>query len=73
MDYLVKYKKSKGEKKMNENTITITLEEYRNLIAMAERIAVVSRMLGSTNYVNVDDIKAVLDINVREEACDETI
>lgn len=46
---------------MNE-TITITLEEYRNLIAKAERIETVGRMIGSTNYVSVDDIKAILDI-----------
>ena len=48
---------------MNENTITITLDEYRELIAKAERIEAVGRMIDSTNYVNVDDIKAILGIS----------
>lgn len=47
---------------MNENTITITLDEYRELLAKAERIATVERMIDSTNYVNVDEIKAILGI-----------
>ena len=57
---------------MNE-TITITLEEYRNLIAKAERIETVGRMIGSGNYVSVDDIKAVLDISKVKENEDETV
>lgn len=51
---------------MNENTITITLDEYRELIAKAERIEAVGRMIDSTNYVNVDDIKAILGIEQTE-------
>jgi hypothetical protein len=47
---------------MNENTITIALDEYKELIAKAERIETVGRMLGTLNYVNVDDIRAVLGI-----------
>jgi len=51
---------------MNE-TITITLEEYKNLIAKAERIETVGRMIDNTNYVNVDDIKAILGISGTRE------
>jgi UDP-3-O-acyl-N-acetylglucosamine deacetylase len=47
---------------MNENTITITLEEYKELLRKAERIATVEKMLANLAYVNVDDIKVALDI-----------
>lgn len=58
---------------MNENTITITLDEYKELIAKAERIETVGRMLGTLNYVNVDDIRAVLGINEVKENENETV
>ena len=58
---------------MNENTITITLDEYRDLIAKAERIATVVRMLANTKYVTMDDIKVVLDINEVKENENETV
>lgn len=50
---------------MNENTITITLEEYKELLKKAERIAAVERMFNQTSYVNTEDIKIVLDIKER--------
>lgn len=53
---------------MDEITITITLDEYRTLIAKAERIEAVSRMLGEIQYVNVEDIKAILGINEAKES-----
>lgn len=45
---------------MNENTITISLDEYKELLNKAERIAVVERM-SKTSYIS-EDIKAVLGI-----------
>lgn len=56
-----------------ENTITIILEEYRSLIAKAERIEAVGRMIDSTNYVNVDDIKAILGIADVKESGNEAV
>lgn len=53
---------------MNEITITITLDEYRTLVAKAERIEAVGRMLGEIQYVNVEDIKAILGINEAKES-----
>lgn len=47
---------------MNEITITITLEEYNNLVRAAERIATVERLLTRTSYVCMEDVKVVLDI-----------
>lgn len=47
---------------MNEITITITLEEYNNLVRAAERIAAVERLLARTSYVCMEDVKVVLDI-----------
>lgn len=58
---------------MNENTITITLDEYRSLIAKTERIEAVGRMFDSTAYVNTDDIKAILGINETKEKENETV
>ncbi len=48
---------------MNENTITITREEYNNLIKAAERIAAVERLCVRSSYVGIDDVKIILDIN----------
>jgi hypothetical protein len=49
---------------MNEqNTITIPVEDYRNLIRQSERVSAVERMIAKLKYVTVDDIKVVLDIN----------
>jgi hypothetical protein len=48
---------------MNEQkTITIPLEDFRNLIRQAERVSAVERMIAKLKYVTVDDIKVVLDI-----------
>lgn len=45
---------------MNENTITISLDEYKELLSKAERIAAVERM--SRNSVYMNDVMAVLGI-----------
>lgn len=50
---------------MNENTITISLDEYKELLNKAERIAIVER-LSASNYIS-DDIRAVLGISVKKE------
>lgn len=49
---------------MNENTITISLDEYKELLIKAERIAVVER-LSAKNYIP-EDIRAVLGIPDKE-------
>ena len=45
-----------------EHQIIITVEEYRELVAKAERIAAVGRMIGSSEYISTGDIIAVLGI-----------
>ena len=56
---------------MPENTIIIPLEEYKELLAKAERIAAVERLLENLSYVSVDHIKIVLDFYSRKvEGCD---
>lgn len=56
---------------MPENTIVISLEEYKELLAKAERIAAVERLLANLDYVRVEDIKVVLDVYSRKtEDCD---
>jgi hypothetical protein len=53
-----------------ENIITITREEYNNLIRASERIAAVERLCARSNYVSIDDVKIILDI---EEGENETV
>ncbi len=45
-----------------ENTITITREEYNELIRASERIAAVERLCTRGDYVSVGDVKHILDI-----------
>lgn len=47
---------------MNENTITITLEEYNNLVKNTERVAAVERLCARSSYVCIEDAKIILDI-----------
>lgn len=53
---------------MPENTITITLERYNELLKNEERIATVERMYKANKYFSDDNIKTVLGI---EEKGDE--
>ena len=54
---------------MNENTITITLDEYKELLKKAERIDTLERMYEGGCYVSDDDVKTVLGIKkAKEEA-----
>lgn len=45
-----------------EHSIIISVEEYRDLVAKAERIAAVERMVTRGDYVSTGAIMAVLDI-----------
>ena len=47
-------------------TITITKEEYLELVKKAERIEAVKRMFARERYVSEEDIKVVLDIEEEE-------
>lgn len=47
---------------MEERTITITLNEYNELIAKAERISAVERVLERTEFPTIEDVKAILDV-----------
>ena len=50
-----------------ERTVTITLDEYADLNAIAERVATLSRWLIVNRYANVGDICAILCIERPEE------
>ena len=50
---------------MEARTITIALEEYKDLLKKAERIATLERM--QTSVYIPDDIKNVLDISEKKE------
>lgn len=50
-----------------ERTVTITLDEYVELQAIAERVATLSRWLCVNRYANVGEICAILCIERPEE------
>ena len=50
-----------------ERTVTITLDEYADLNAIAERVETLSRCLIVNRYANVGDICAILCIERPEE------
>lgn len=53
---------------MNEkSTVTITLDEYKELVAKAERIAAVERMAKSGEYFTPEGVYTILRIEVKED------
>lgn len=56
-----------------ENTITISISEYKALVAKAERIAATERLIANVEYVSTDDIKAVLNICTEKEIDNEAV
>ena len=54
---------------MNENTITvqIPLEEYKELVTKAERIATIERIANSNSYFSMSDFYTILGIEVKED------
>jgi putative NADH-flavin reductase len=59
---------------MEEKTVKISYSEYKELIAKAERVATVARMLASTSYISTDDVKRILGIDCDDvEALKERI
>ena len=53
---------------MNEITIQITLDEYRDLVKKAAIIDTVTRYVAKTKYISEADLKVILDI--REPAAE---
>ena len=49
-----------------ENTVTITLEEYKSLLLLSAKAAIIKNMVESNKYVSTTDIKAILDIEETE-------
>lgn len=47
---------------MEHNKITITLEEYKELIIAAEKVATAERLCKQSGYVSTGELKAVLGI-----------
>lgn len=55
---------------MNENKIIISVEEYKTLLLMSAKAAIIKRMVESDKYVSAGDIKAILDIEETEGSTD---
>lgn len=49
-----------------ENKITITLEEYKSLLLMSAKTAIIKKMVESNKYVSTAEIKTILDIEEGE-------
>ncbi len=52
---------------MNERTITITLDEYRELVQKSERIETVRRFCEKSEYVSVEEVKNILGIKEQKK------
>ena len=49
-----------------DKKITITLEEYKALLLMSAKTAIIKRMVESNKYVSTEEIKVILDIEETE-------
>lgn len=56
-----------------ENKITITLEEYKTLLLMSAKAAIIKRMVENNKYVTTEDIKAVFGIEETEGVNHEAV
>lgn len=51
-----------------ENKITITLEEYKSLLLMSAKTAIIKKMVESNKYVSTAELRTILGLE--EEAKD---
>lgn len=54
---------------MTENTITISVEEYKDLLKKAERIATFERIFAVNEFIATNDVAHILGIRSEENAC----
>ena len=55
------------------STVTISSDEYKELLAVAERVATVERMYEQLDYVSDNDIKVALNIAKKKENNNEAV
>lgn len=53
-----------------ENTITITLSEYKALLLMSAKTAIIKDLVAKNKYVSTEDLKLILDIEETEGSTD---
>ena len=56
-----------------KNTITISIGEYKGLVAKAERMSVLERMARNNEYICTSDVLNVPGIERAKEAGNETL
>lgn len=56
---------------MQEHNIIISVDEYKELVEKAERIAAVERLVNSDDYVSEKNILTVLGIEKKEKGSTE--
>lgn len=57
---------------MNERTVTITLDEYCELVKKSERIDTLNRLYKNGDYVTVTEVKKILGIFEAPQATEKT-
>jgi hypothetical protein len=45
-----------------ENKITITVDEYKSLLLLSAKAAIIKDLVARNKYVSTDDLKVILDI-----------
>ena len=53
-----------------ENKITITLDEYKALLLMSEKTAMIKKIVETNKYISTAEIKVILDIEETEGSTD---
>lgn len=50
-----------------ENKITITLDEYKALLLLSAKTAMIKKIVETNKYISTAEIKAILDIEETEK------
>lgn len=53
-----------------ESKVTITLEEYKALLLMSAKTAMIKDLVAKNKYVSMEDLKLILDIEETEGSTD---
>lgn len=51
--------------------VTISIEEYEKLVRDSERLLAITNYAKSKKYVNDDDVRSILGIEINEEGSEE--
>ena len=55
-----------------ENNITITLDEYKALLLMSSKTAIIKKLVETNKYISTAEIKTILDIEETDGGTNES-